>query len=530
MTRGTITIGVAASGLLLVAGTVALSRKPIPPPCPAGRFLLPATAPVLVPDGLGDAPDVVIVADGPTTVAIASGCDAVPGTVKGTRKGTAVKGKWDTCGSASRVRVSARIALDCTTMTGTLRAKKVKPRRFTAVRSICGDGVLDPDAGEACEPGLVACPGDAACTVCTCASATTTSVATTTSSTATTGPPLPTTTSPPTTTVPATTSTTAGPTTTSTSTTTTSSLPGTPPPDPSTIAPPLPRGVVPSFATEVGFLYEGGIIQTGVAPGTIVPERVSVARGRVVDTAGVPLAGMRVTVLGHAELGQTITRADGRYDLAVNGGGTLTLRFTSPDAFEVQRPLTAGWNEWETIPDVVMTGQDPLVTLVSGGAGTLQMAQGSPVTDADGTRRVTVFFPPGTTAAKVMADGSTVALPTFHVRGTEYTVGDRGPAAMPGALPATSGYTYAVELSVDEAADAVGVEFNQPVTAIVDNFPGFPAGILVPLGSYNRQTGQWDAETDGRVVDLLGVTGGLPTSTPTAITWPTIRRCSPRSA
>ena len=39
----------------------------------------------------------------------------------------------------------------------------------------------------------------------------------------------------------------------------------------------------------------------------------------------------------------------------------------------------------------------------------------------------------------------------LNIRATEFTIGANGPAAMPGELPPTSAYTYAVEYSVDEA-------------------------------------------------------------------------------
>jgi len=34
-----------------------------------------------------------------------------------------------------------------------------------------------------------------------------------------------------------------------------------------------------------------------------------------------------ITVLNHPEFGQTLSRTDGMFDLAVNGGGALTLTF-----------------------------------------------------------------------------------------------------------------------------------------------------------------------------------------------------------
>ena len=57
---------------------------------------------------------------------------------------------------------------------------------------------------------------------------------------------------------------------------------------------------------------------------------------------------------------------------------------------------------------------------------------------------------------------------------------------MPGELPPSSGYTYAVELSADEAlaAGAQEVRFSSPVPFYVENFVGFPVGSLVPAGFY----------------------------------------------
>ena len=110
------------------------------------------------------------------------------------------------------------------------------------------------------------------------------------------------------------------------------------------------------------------------------------------------------------------------------------------------------------------------------------------MTDTDGSRRVIVVFPAGTAATMTLPNGSTQPLTTMHVRATEYTVGPNGPVAMPANLPGLSGYTYCVELSVDEAiaAGAVGVIFSQPVVTYVENFLKFPVGTDVPVGIYDR--------------------------------------------
>ena len=177
------------------------------------------------------------------------------------------------------------------------------------------------------------------------------------------------------------------------------------------------------------------------------------------------MAGVKVYVKGHAEYGHTLTREDGMFDLAVNGGKRLTLEYEKAGLLPVQRQVEAPWQDYAWLPEVVLIALDSQVTPIAlnGSSTQVQVARGSPVTDSDGTRQATVLFPPSTQASLVMPDGSTQPLTTLHVRATEYTVGSAGPRAMPGELPATSGYTYAVELSVDEAlqAGAREVRFSQ---------------------------------------------------------------------
>ncbi len=109
-----------------------------------------------------------------------------------------------------------------------------------------------------------------------------------------------------------------------------------------------------------------------------------------------------------------------------------------------------------------------------------------------------------------MPDGSTEPLTTLDVRETEYTVGVMGPEAMPATLPPTSGYTYAVELSVDQAinAGATSVQFSEPLPFYLQNFLNFPVGMAAPNGYYDRQEGQWIPAADGRVIKILSITNG----------------------
>ncbi|MFY0565635.1 hypothetical protein ACN28E_17570 [Archangium lansingense] len=277
---------------------------------------------------------------------------------------------------------------------------------------------------------------------------------------------------------------------------------------------PLDDTVVVPLAESIAFLHTGpGAIQVGVAPGTINPKRVAVLRGQVKGRDGSPLAGVKVSVKGHPEYGHTFTRENGMFDLAVNGGVLLTLEYEKAGLLPAQRQVHAPWQDYAWLPEVVLIALDSQVTAIEldGSSTQVQVARGSPVTDSDGTRQATVLFPPSTLASLVMPDGSTQPLTTLNVRATEYTVGAAGPRMMPGELPPSSGYTYAVELSVDEAlqAGARGVRFSQPLPVYVDNFLGFPVGGLVPAGWYDREKAAWVPSENGRVVKVLGIQDGL---------------------
>ena len=281
------------------------------------------------------------------------------------------------------------------------------------------------------------------------------------------------------------------------------------PPDPGVVATPLDTTAPVTPIDEASkFLYTGSNpIQTGMVDGTIDAKRIAVLSGKVLTRDSQPLPGVKVTVKDHPEFGQTLSRTDGQYDLAVNGGGILTLNYQKANFLPVQRQVKTPWQDYVSAEDVALNPVDTQVATIDLTANTLQVAQGSLSTDTDGQRQATVLFPVGTQATMTLPDGSTQALTNLHVRATEYTVGENGPKAMPGALPTFSGYTYAVELSVDEAlaADATRVNFNQPLPMYVDNFIDFPVGEIVPAGWYDRNKASWIPSDNGKVIKIIGV-------------------------
>jgi RHS repeat-associated protein len=264
------------------------------------------------------------------------------------------------------------------------------------------------------------------------------------------------------------------------------------------------------IADAASFLYQGANApQQDVSASTISPARVGVIHGVIHTRAGDPLAGVTVTVAGHTEYGSTASRSDGAFDLAVNGGQPLTLNYTKSGYLNVDRIVDPAWRDYTDAPDVVMTALDA-ATPVTANASTSQMVRGSVQTDSDGSRQATLIVPPSTAASMTLPDGSTQPLSTLHVRATEYTVGANGPDAMPAELPASSGYTYAVDYTVDEAqtAGATAVTFTHPLAAYTDDFLGFPVGTPVPAGWYDETRHRWVPSQDGVVLKVISITSG----------------------
>jgi len=288
----------------------------------------------------------------------------------------------------------------------------------------------------------------------------------------------------------------------------------------------------PTVATrlaEAALCYYGGAnpLQTGVTANAFDPTSIAVVQGKVLerDQAN-PVSGVKVSIVGHTEsdavsYGHVFTRDDGAFEIVVNGGGAVTVRYEKAGYLSVDRQVQADWQHYVAAPDVAMIPLDPQVTPVTLDENTTsyQVARGSVQQDSDGTRQATVLFPPGTTATMDVPDGNggSTAVPltgAVSVRATEYTVGDAGPQAMPAGLPPSSAYTYAVELGVDEARaqGAVKVTFNQPVPFYVENFVGFPVGTVVPTGYYDTQKQTWVPSENGRVIKILGTdVNGLAT-------------------
>jgi hypothetical protein len=284
------------------------------------------------------------------------------------------------------------------------------------------------------------------------------------------------------------------------------------PPDPATVAPPIDPTVITTIFGSTSFLYTGANpIQTGVTANATDPVRAAVVRGRLLTRDLQPLPGAQVVVAGHPEFGSTLSRADGGFDLAVNGGELLTIRFSKSGWISADRQITPPQNDFAVLPDLALVPYDTAVSSIDLTASGIQVARGNTASDVDGQRRATLLFKSGTIATMLLPGGSTQALTSLHIRATELTVGPNGPKAMPAPLPPTSGYTYCIDLSADEAlaAGATTVNFNQSVSLYFENSLNFPVGTIIPSGFYDPATKMWVPSTNGRVIRIVAIELGL---------------------
>ena len=73
---------------------------------------------------------------------------------------------------------------------------------------------------------------------------------------------------------------------------------------------------------------------------------MSVVRGRVLTPAGEGLRGVRVSPLSSTSgAGFTLTRTDGWFDIMINGGGVVTLKFGKSPFIYQSKSISVPWNQ-----------------------------------------------------------------------------------------------------------------------------------------------------------------------------------------
>ncbi|MGH7286088.1 MAG: hypothetical protein ACRELY_31590, partial [Polyangiaceae bacterium] len=267
------------------------------------------------------------------------------------------------------------------------------------------------------------------------------------------------------------------------------------------------------FGASTSFLYTAtSPIQTGVTVGDMVPAHAAVIRGRVLDTDGAaPLPGVTVKILNHPEFGQTLSRSDGYYDLAVNGGAGYVVDFELTGRLSSQRAVKTTWLDYSVVDDVILVPLDTTApATVTNVTSSSQFTVGPSVSDDAGTRHANLYIPANTSVHGYVGS-------TYTLRATEFTQGPLGRLMMPGTLPPQSAYTYAVDFSIDTLSSAQ-FDFTDPATHVVspgtvygyvENYLSIPVGSDVPTGYYDNTNGQWITSPNGKVIVILNSSGDV---------------------
>jgi hypothetical protein len=186
------------------------------------------------------------------------------------------------------------------------------------------------------------------------------------------------------------------------------------------MAPPLDRSVASTLSEAAAFLYSGkDPAQKNVDASVFDVRRVAMLRGKVVDREGAALAGVRVSVLGHKAYGYTMSRSDGLFDLAVNGGESLVLQFTKRFHLPVERATRPGWQRYQPIGEIGMVRQASNSTSVTSDSAAPQVIKGDPADGDFGPHEPLVVVAPGTSATATLPDNSTQSLSSLTVHVTE---------------------------------------------------------------------------------------------------------------
>ncbi|CAM1325684.1 TENM2 (predicted) [Pycnogonum litorale] len=106
-----------------------------------------------------------------------------------------------------------------------------------------------------------------------------------------------------------------------------------------------PPAITASFYQRMKFLIDENSVQSYAHEEDYTERRVSVIRGQVVSKRGTGLIGIRVSVASDPQLGFTLTRTNGWFDILVNGGGAITLQFQRNPFRPTMKTVLVPWNK-----------------------------------------------------------------------------------------------------------------------------------------------------------------------------------------
>jgi RHS repeat-associated protein len=247
-----------------------------------------------------------------------------------------------------------------------------------------------------------------------------------------------------------------------------------------------------------GSQYEDLIPQDATIE-SLDPQRFAIVTGEVRNSEKQPIEGVRITFLGYPEYGTTYSDDKGLFSITIEGGGVFTLQYSKEGFITTQRQVYVRWNDTAIVDPISVVVEDSRSTKVTlnGDPDLIVTHESTRVEDSRGARSSTLIFKGDNKGYVVDEKGDPIhELSSFTVRATEF----KTPESMPAVLPPNSGFTYCAEVKVDNVER---VKFRDAVTMLVDNFLGFPVGMPVPVGYYDRDRGVWVPSDNGVVVRLL---------------------------
>lgn len=275
-------------------------------------------------------------------------------------------------------------------------------------------------------------------------------------------------------------------------------------------APPLDRTVATTAYETTRFLITGSNpLQKGVTA-QIGSREVSHVTGSVVDEHEKPLPGVRVSVIGHPELGYTYSLSDGQFDLAVKGGSRLVLDFKRDGYLPVTRDVTPRVRSFAYVDTLGMVPRAGVTTSLAVDAPQCQVALGPLKHDKFGKRQPLFVFEPQTTAQASLPNGKKQALSAITLTLTEYPPHEQHLYAVTTPEP-LGGFHYCINRDVAEARalGATVVDLSKPATMYFENFVKLSAGSAFPTQSNDSATGTQVREVPSHVVKIVGKAKGV---------------------
>lgn len=247
-----------------------------------------------------------------------------------------------------------------------------------------------------------------------------------------------------------------------------------------------------------GKQYED-LIPSDVTIGEYEPQRFSVIVGQVFDFNTNPIDDVIISVHNHPEYGTVRTNIDGMFHLPIEGGKSHRIEYQKIGYNTIHRIIDVPANDFATVQDVTLSTLEEKSThfVFNGNPNTIVQHQSNLISDHNGSRSLTIITTGDNTGYIQDKNGNDIQqISAGRLRISEYTT----PQSMPAELPPSSAFTYCAELSVDGAER---IRFDKPVVSWLDNFLEFSVGMIVPVGSYDRDKGIWLPGPNGIVVKLL---------------------------